>query len=150
MSDCYTTLRLSENVSSFAYPVAGVWVWSTRLWKWRRWWSFLLGRKIGGLVLLKPRANGGNIVGQQIPTIVGCNMLCPFTHPVLCCCVLLQVVAQSLKPVERLVRCKRTQQLLTLFVGPGQQCWEFLRPFACIFRGAYIENDCHSVFAVPH
>ena len=61
-------------------------------------------------------------------------MLCPFTHPVLHCCLLLGVVAQSLKPVERLVRCKRTQQLLTLFVGPGQQCWEFLRPFTCIFR----------------
>ena len=48
--------------------------------------------------------------------------------------MLLRVVAQSLKPVKRLATCKRTQQLLTLFVGPSQQCWELLRPFACSFR----------------
>ena len=114
-----------------------IWVHLHIQWKWRGWWSFLLGRKIGGLVSLKPRANGRNIIGQQIPTIVGCYMLCPFTHPVLCCFVLLGVVAQRwrLKPVKRLATyaCKRTQQLLTLF-APGQQCWELLRPFACSFR----------------
>ena len=40
---------------------------------------------------MKPRANGRNIVG--------CYMLRPFAHPVACCCVLLGVVSQSLKPV---------------------------------------------------
>ena len=35
-----------------------------------------------------------------IPNIVGCYMLYPFAHPVACCCVLLGVVAQSLKPVK--------------------------------------------------
>ena len=51
--------------------------------------------------------------------IVGCYMLRPFAHPVACCCVLLGVVAQSLKPVK----------LLGLGLV-GQQCWELLRPFA--------------------
>ena len=37
----------------------------------------------------------------------------PFSHPVACCCVVLGVVAQSLKPVTLLAMC-RTQQLPTL------------------------------------
>ena len=36
-------------------------------------------------VVLKPRANGRNIVG--------CYMLRPFAHPVACCWMLLRVVA---------------------------------------------------------
>ena len=54
---------------------------------------------------VKPRANGRNIVGQQIPTL-----LCLFARPVACCYVLLGVVAQRLKPVKRLATCKRMQQ----------------------------------------
>ena len=50
---------------------------------------------------IKSRANGHKIVG--------CYMLPPFAHPVACCCVLLGVVAQSLKPVKLLAACKRTQ-----------------------------------------
>ena len=60
---------------------------------------------------VKPRANGRNIFG--------CYMLCPFAHPVACCCELVGVVAQSLKPAKLLATCKRTQQLPTM-----------LRPFA--------------------
>ena len=33
-----------------------------------------------------------------IANIVGCYILRPFAHPVACCCVLLGVVAESLKP----------------------------------------------------
>ena len=33
---------------------------------------------------------------------VGCYMSRPFAHPVVCCCLLLRVVAQSLKPVKLL------------------------------------------------
>ena len=47
------------------------------------------------------RANGRNIAS-------GCYMLRPFAHPVACCCVLLGVVALSLKPVKLLAMCKRT------------------------------------------
>ena len=54
---------------------------------------------------LKPHANGRNIVGQQLPTLLDVT-----------CCVrldtLLHVVAQSLNPVKR-----------------TQHCWELLRPF---------------------
>ena len=42
-----------------------------------------------------------------------------FAHPVACCCELLEVVAQNLKPVKLLATCKRTQQLPAM-----------LRPFA--------------------
>ena len=34
--------------------------------------------------------------------VAGCYMLCPFAHTVTCCCVLLGVVVQSLKPVKRM------------------------------------------------
>ena len=36
----------------------------------------------------------------RTPNIEERNMLCPFAHPVACCCVMLGVVEQSLKPVK--------------------------------------------------
>ena len=57
-------------------------------------------------------------------------MLLPFARPVACCCALLGVVVQSLKPVKLLAKCKRTQQRPTLL---GQQWWELLHPFARSF-----------------
>ena len=64
---------------------------------------------------LKPRANGRNIVGRY--------MLRPFAHAVVCCWMLLHVVAQSLKPVKLL-----SQQLPTFLLFRNrrsvvQQCW---------------------------
>ena len=47
------------------------------------------------------------------PSTVGCYMSRPFAHPVACRCLLLEVVAQSLKPVTLLSTYKRTQQLPT-------------------------------------
>ena len=44
--------------------------------KLRIWENNLISRWVGRLN--KPRVNGCNIVG--------CNMLCPFVHPVACCC----------------------------------------------------------------
>ena len=38
----------------------------------------------------------------ETPNIVRFYMLCPFAHPVACCWMLLEVVAQSLKPVKLL------------------------------------------------
>ena len=64
------------------------------------------------------------------------TMLDPFAHPVACCCVLLGVVAQSLKPVKLLSR-----QLLTFLHqlfrdrGIAQQCWIRLHSSSNI-RGA--------------
>ena len=54
-------------------------------------------------------------------------MLGPFAHTVACCCVLLGVAAQNLKPVKILATCKRMQQLTTLL---RHQCWELSLPFA--------------------
>ena len=67
-------------------------------------------------VCLKPRENGRNIVGQQLPTLLDVT-----------CCVrlhtLLDVVAQSLKPVKLF-----SQQLPTFLLfrdrrSVAQQCW---------------------------
>ena len=48
-----------------------------------------------------------------------------------CCCVLLGVVAKSLKQAKLLAMCKGTQHLLTLL---GELCWELLSPFARTFK----------------
>ena len=55
----------------------------------------------------------------NIQNIDGCYILRPFAHPVARYCVLLGVVALSLKPVKRL---------------HGQQCRELLGPFERSFR----------------
>ena len=49
------------------------------------------------------------------PSIVGCYMLRPFAHPVACCCVLLRVVRQSLRPSGDL--------------GDLVECYSFYLPF---------------------
>ena len=49
------------------------------------------------------------------PNIVGCYMLCPFAPTVTCCCMLLGVFVQSLKPVKRV--CKRTQPVGSTMLG---------------------------------
>ena len=55
---------------------------------------------------MKPRANGRNIFGQQLPTLLESVTCCVRFHNLLpvvaCCCVLLRVVAQILKPVKLL------------------------------------------------
>ena len=73
---------------------------------------------------IKPHENGCNVVG--------CYMFRPFAHPVTCCCMLLRVVAQSLKPVKILVVANgattpsNTQQQVTdywqkIFVKGGKR-----------------------------
>jgi len=75
--------------------------------------SFIL-RHSWVLQVLKPRANGCNIVGQQLPTLLDVTC-CVRLHSLLhVCCVLLGVVVQSLTPVKLLATCKRTQQLPTM------------------------------------
>ena len=58
------------------------------------------------------------------PNIVRFYVLRPFAHPVACCWMLLEVVAQSLKPVKLFssAPCKRTQQLLTLRCPFARSC----------------------------
>ena len=64
-------------------------------------------------MLVKPCANGYNIVGQQLPALLD----------VPCCVRLPTLFAQSLKLVNLLAPCKRTQH-----------CWELLGLFASSFR----------------
>ena len=56
------------------------------------------------------------------PNIVGYHMLRLFAHPP--CCMLLEVVAQSLKPVKSLSTWKRTQQLPTMLGVFAHQQWK--------------------------
>ena len=63
------------------------------------------------------RANGRNIVDQQLPTLLDVTSVC---RP---CCMLLDVVVQSLKPVKLF-----SQQLPTFLLfrdrrSVAQQCW---------------------------
>ena len=79
--------------------------------------------------LLKPRANGRNIVG--------CYILRPFAHPVACCWMLLHIFAQSLKPVKLF-----SQQLPTFLLfrdrrSVAQQCWIRLHSSSNIVGAAH-------------
>ena len=55
--------------------------------------------------------------------IVGCYMLRPFVHPVACCCMLLYVVAQSLKQFKILNQLLPTFLLFRDRRSVAQQCW---------------------------
>ena len=82
----------------------------------------ILGRatlKLFGFV--KPRANGRNIVGQQLPTLLDVTC-CVRLYTLTSCWMLLRVVAQSLKPVKLLATHRRTQQLPTMLGVVCQQC----------------------------
>ena len=59
------------------------------------------------------------------PNIVGCYMLCPFAPTVTCCCVLLGVFVQSLKPVKRV--CKRTQPVGSTMLGLCFVYWQLAK-----------------------
>ena len=86
-----------------------------------RWRKMTLGRFRGSaiwkLMWIKHRK-------MFVRELTECYMLRPFAHPV-AYCVLLGVVAQSLKPVKLsklLAPCKRRNIV-------GQRCWELLRLF---------------------
>ena len=65
------------------------------------------------------------------------TMLDPFAHPVACCCVLLGVVAQSLKPVKLLSRQLRTFLLFRDRRSIAQQCWIRLHSSSNIVRATH-------------
>ena len=76
------------------------------------------------------------------PNIVGCYMLRPFAHPVVCSRMLLRVDAQSFKPVKSfsqylppllfLDHRSVAQQfwILPTLHCRSKHCWELLHPFA--------------------
>ena len=99
---------------------------------------------------LKPCANGRNIVGQQLPALVGCYMLRPFAHTVACCWMLLRVVAQSLKPVKLFsqqlipnisfvpLSTKRNATMLDPFAQLSQHCWGRARSLRMVFKDLWV------------
>ena len=73
--------------------------------------------------LVKPRANGRNIVDQQLPTLLDvtcCVRLHTLLHVVGCCCAKFET-GQTFRPV---------QTDATLLAYNSRHCWELLRPFA--------------------
>ena len=66
------------------------------------------------------------------PNIVGCYMLCPFAPTVTCCCVLLGVFVQSLKPVKRI--CKRTQPVGSTMLGLCFVYWHLAKDWSTKWR----------------
>ena len=86
---------------------------------------------------VKPRANGCNIVGQQLPTLLDVTCCVRFAHPVACCWMLLRVVAQSFKPIKLF-----SQQLPTFLLFPdrpsvAQQRWICLHSSSNIAGATY-------------
>ena len=101
----------------------------------------------GGLVgfhctTLKPRENGRNILGQQLPALLDatcCVRLHTLLHVVVCCCVFFGVVAQSLKLVNLL-----SQQLPTFLLfrdrrSVAQQCRIRLHSSSNIFGATHAQ-----------
>ena len=109
-------------------------------------------RSLEGIIILKPRANGRNIVG--------CYMLHPFAHLVACCWMLLRLVAQSLKPVKLF-----SQQLPTFLLfcdgrSVAQQCSIRLHSSSNIVGATHAHYvwitktyglySCHDALQVPN
>ena len=95
--------------------------------------------------LLIPVRDGRNVVGQQLPTLIGCYMLCPFAHPVACCCMWLRVVGscwakfetgQTFEPTTPKISFllwspKRSATMFNRFAQLFQLCWGH----ACALHG---------------
>ena len=71
--------------------------------------------ELKGLCTLSPMQTGSTLLANN-PKLCWMLRVVPVCTP---CCLLLRVVAQSLKPIKLFATCKRTQQLPTM-----------LRPFA--------------------
>ena len=86
---------------------------------------------------------------ETLPNIVGCYLFYPFAHPVACCCMLLGVVTQSLKPVELLSLQLPTFVLFcdcqSMSNNVGSVCTALptlFRPRTCITRGLQSLMGC--------
>ena len=87
---------------------------------------------------------------ETLPSIVGCYLFYPFAHPVACCCMLLGVVTQSLKPVEFLSLQLPTFVLFCDCQSIPQQCWirwhmslpTLFAPRTCITHGLQSLMGC--------
>ena len=76
--------------------------------------------------IVKPRANGRNIVG--------CYMLQPFAHPVACCCVLLGFACAEYEAIKLLSQQLPTSLLFSDRRSIARQCWIRLHSSSNIVR----------------
>ena len=78
------------------------------------------------------------------PNLVGCYMLRLFAHPVACCCMLLWVVVQSLKPVNLLNKSQHFLNFWSICCNVGSICTALptiLGPCTCITCGLLGDNN---------
>ena len=93
---------------------------------------------------VKPRANGRNIIGQQLPTLLDvtcCDRLYTLLHVVACCCVLL-------KPVKLLSQQLPTFLLIRDRRNVVQQCWIRLHSSSNIGGATHSHYFCLKVLWV--
>ena len=82
---------------------------------------------------LKPHANGRNIVGQQLPTLLMLHVASVCTP----CCMLLQIVGSYCTKFET----RQTFSFKQNECNNSQQCWELLaNNVVSIFTGHYGES----------
>ena len=80
--------------------------------------------------LLKPRGNG--------PNIVGCYMLCPFAHPVACCCIKFETgqTFQATTPIISFVPWspKHSATMLDPFAQLFHHCWGHAHSLRMVYK----------------
>jgi len=102
-------------------------------------------------IILKPRANGRNFVGQQLPTLLDvtcCVRLHTLLHVVGCCCVLLGKVwvrstGQTFQPTTLNISFvpwspKRSATMLDPFAQLVQHCRGHARSLRMIYKDLWV------------
>ena len=94
---------------------------------------------------LKPRANGRNIVGQQLPTLLDvtcCVRLHTLLHVVGCCCAKFET-GQTFKPTSLNISFvpwspKRSATMLDPFVLLFQHCWGHAGSLCKVYKDLWV------------
>ena len=94
---------------------------------------------------MKPRANGRNIVGQQLPTLLDvtcCFRLHALLHVVACCCAKFET-GQTFQPTTPNISFvpwspKRTAAMLDPFAQLFQHCWGHARSLRMVYKDLWV------------
>jgi len=94
---------------------------------------------------LKPRANGRNIVGQQLPTLLDvtcCVRLHTLLHVVGCCCAKFET-GQTFQPTTPNIYFvpwspKRRATMLDPFAQLFQHCWGHARSLRMVYKDLWV------------
>ena len=97
------------------------------------------------LVLIKPRTNGRNIVGQQLPTLLDvtcCVCLHTLLHFVGCCCAKFET-GQTFQPATPNISFvpwspKRSATMLDPFAQLFQHCWGHARSLRMVYKDVWV------------